>query len=136
MTTLHVYSALKRNSHFFVQHFCRRIRIFVATTCFLLPLLILCYVVSWKFQSAFDSDDDEEVKFALKAFQNLHGMIQGNRMWLDKAHSEQFLWFSIVVVTTDRRQFTLFYLFYFSFFFVFYLHLCVLVRTSGHMIVM
>ena len=116
MTTLHVYSALKRNSHFFVQHFCGKIRIFVATTCFLLPLLILCYVVSWKFQSAFDSDDDEEVKFALKAFQNLHGMIQGNRMWLDKAHSEQFLWFSIVVVTTDRRQFTLFYLFYFSFF--------------------
>ena len=119
MTTLHVYSALKRNSHFFVQHFCGKIRIFVATTCFLLPLLILCYVVSWKFQSAFDSDDDEEVKFALKAFQNLHGMIQGNRLWLDKAHSEQFLWFSIVVVTTDRRQFTLFYLFYFSFFLYF-----------------
>ena len=40
-------------------------------------------------------------------------------MWLDKAHSEQFLWFSIVVVTTDRRQFTLFYLFYFSFFLYF-----------------
>ena len=43
-------------------------------------------------------------------------------------------------VTTDRRQFILFYLFYFfPFFFVlfcFYLHICVLVRTSGHMIVM
>ena len=40
-------------------------------------------------------------------------------------------------VTTDRRQFILFYLFYFSpFFFCFYLHLCVLVRTSGHTIVM
>ena len=40
-------------------------------------------------------------------------------------------------VTTDRRQFILFYLFYFSpFFFCFYLHICVLVRTSGHMIVM
>ena len=39
-------------------------------------------------------------------------------------------------VTTDRRQFILFYLFYFSPFFCFYLHICVLVRTSGHMIVM
>ena len=39
-------------------------------------------------------------------------------------------------VTTDRRQFILFYLFYFSLFFCFYLHICVLVRTSGHMIVM
>ena len=39
-------------------------------------------------------------------------------------------------VTTDRRQFILFYLFYFSPFFCFYLHLCVLVRTSGHTIVM
>ena len=39
-------------------------------------------------------------------------------------------------VTTDRRQFILFYLFYFSPFFSFYLHICVLVRTSGHMIVM
>ena len=39
-------------------------------------------------------------------------------------------------VTTDRRQFILFYLFYFSPFLVFYLHICVLVRTSGHMIVM
>ena len=30
------------------------------------------------------------------------------------------------IVTTDRRQFTLFYLFHFSFFFfVFYLHVCV-----------
>ena len=40
------------------------------------------------------------------------------------------------LVTTDRRQFILFYLFYFSPFFCFYLHICVLVRTSGHMIVM
>ena len=39
-------------------------------------------------------------------------------------------------VTTDRRQFILFYLFYFSPFLVFYLQICVLVRTSGHMIVM
>ena len=42
-------------------------------------------------------------------------------------------------VTTDRRQFILFYLFYFLpffFLFCFYLHICVLVRTSGHMIVM
>ena len=39
-------------------------------------------------------------------------------------------------VTTDRRQFILFYLFYFPPFFCFYLHLCVLVRTSGHTIVM
>ena len=39
-------------------------------------------------------------------------------------------------VTTDRRQFILFYLFYFPLFLVFYLHICVLVRTSGQMIVM
>ena len=45
-----------------------------------------------------------------------------------------------ICVTTDRRQFILFYLLYFSLFFFllfcFYLHICVLVRTSGHMIVM
>ena len=41
-----------------------------------------------------------------------------------------------LIVTTDCRQFILCYLFYFSPFFCFYLHICVLVRTSGHMIVM
>ena len=41
-----------------------------------------------------------------------------------------------ITVTTDRRQFILFYLFHFSFFFVFYFHFCVLVRTSGHMTIM
>ena len=48
-------------------------------------------------------------------------------------------------VTTDRRQYILFYLFYFFpfffiyffyLFFLFYFHFCVLVRTSGHMTIM
>ena len=44
-------------------------------------------------------------------------------------------------VTTDRRQYILFYLFYFFpfffyLFFLFYFRFCVLVRTSGHMTIM
>ena len=81
----------------FVQHFCGNIRIFVSTTCFVLPLSTLCCLLEiskclwhWRWRSS--------ESFALKAVQNLNGVIYGNRMWLDMAHSERFLWFSIVVV--------------------------------------
>ena len=40
------------------------------------------------------------------------------------------------IVTTDRRQFTLFYLFHFSFFFWYFICMSAfLVRTSGHMMI-
>ena len=40
------------------------------------------------------------------------------------------------IVTTDRRQFTLFYLFHFSFFFLYFICMSAfLVRTSGHMMI-
>ena len=61
MTTL--YSALQRNCHFFMQHFCGNIRVFVATTCFF--YLFLRCVISWKFQSAFDIVGEEEVNGSL-----------------------------------------------------------------------
>ena len=79
---------------FFVQHFCENIRIFVATT--VLPLSTLCGLLEiskclwhWRWRRS--------ESFALRVFHNLNGVIWGNRMWLDKAHLERFLWFSIVV---------------------------------------
>ena len=81
---------------FCVQHFCGNIRIFVATTCFVLSFSTLCCLLEiskclwhWRWRRS--------ESFALRVFHNLNGVIWGNRMWLDKAHLERFLWFSIVV---------------------------------------
>ena len=72
---LYMYTVLYREILIFCAAFLREYS-YICSHC-VLPFtsLILCYVVSWKFQSAFDSDGEEEAKFALKAFQNSHGVI-------------------------------------------------------------
>ena len=105
MTTL--YSALQRNYNFLRSiSFGGNIRVFVATTCFVLPLSTPCCLLEiskclwhWRWRRS--------ESIALKAVQNLNGVIKGNRMWLDKARSERFLWFSIVVLNNRKLDLSL-----------------------------
>ena len=69
-----LYTVLYRETIIFVQHFCGNIRIFVATTCFVLPLSTLCCLLEsskclwhWRWRRS--------ESFALKAFRNLNGVI-------------------------------------------------------------
>ena len=95
-----------------------------------------------RFQTGFYGGYHSPFHFHSKCrFELFHSVCHFQLLW----HVSPSRWFfsacvafQLAIVTTDRRQFILFYLFYFSpfFFFCFYLHICVLVRTSGHMIVM